>query len=81
MGIAIQRTTRDHPLAVPGIVNFGGSRVFPHPRGRFQYVQVPGGGARKNDSLLGHIGLSGISLDSGNFWSGSVRQQLCYGQW
>ena len=66
MGVGIHRPTRIHPLVAHGSVGtYVWSRVFSHPLGRFQNVQVLRGGARKNDYHLGNILDSGNTLDSG----------------
>ena len=66
MGLGIHRPIRVYPLAAHGSVGsyVQWSRVFSHPLGRFQNVQVLRGGARKNDSHLGNILDSGNTLES-----------------
>ena len=64
MGLGIHRPIRVYPLAAHGSVGscVQWSRVFSHPLGRFQYVQVLRGGAQENDYHLGNFLDTGITL-------------------
>ena len=73
MGLGIHRPPRVYPLAAHGSVEFcvQWSRVFSHPLGRFQYVQVLRGGVpRRTTTILATF----WTLES--LWSFAIWKQL-----